>query len=69
MDEAILGVYLSGTNSRRLKGALAPLLRGGPLATDTVSRLGGRLKSDFETWRQRALVDDAIRYLMLNRTT
>ena len=25
VDEAILRVYLSGTNSRRLKGALAPL--------------------------------------------
>ena len=27
VDEAILGVYLSGTNTRRIKGALAPLLR------------------------------------------
>ena len=31
VDEAILGVYLSGTNTRRIKGALAPLLHGGPL--------------------------------------
>jgi len=30
VDEAILGVYLSGTNTRRLRGALAPLLRGAP---------------------------------------
>jgi hypothetical protein len=37
-DEAILGVYLSGTNSRRLRGALAPLLRGAPLSKDAVSR-------------------------------
>src|SRR2546426_8824785 len=66
VDEAILGVYLSGTNSRRLKGALAPLLRGGPLAKDAVSRLVGRLKSDFEEWRQRDLGTDAIRYLMLD---
>jgi putative transposase len=29
-DEALLGVYLGGTNTRRLKGALAPLRRGGP---------------------------------------
>jgi hypothetical protein len=28
--EASLGVYLSRTTRRRLKGALAPLLRGGP---------------------------------------
>ncbi len=66
VDEAILGVYLSGTNSRRLKGALAPLLRGGPLSKDAVSRLVGRLKSDFEEWRQRDLGTDAIRYLMLD---
>ena len=40
VDEAILGVYLSGTNTRRIKGALAPLLRGGPLSKDAVSRPG-----------------------------
>src|SRR5574341_207973 len=66
VDEAILGVYLSGTNSRRLKGALAPLLRGGPLSKDAVSRLVGRLKSDFEEWCQRDLSQEAIRYLMLD---
>jgi len=66
VDEAILGVYLSGTNSRRLKGALAPLLRGGPLSKDAVSRLVGRLKSDFEEWCQRDLGQEAIRYLMLD---
>jgi hypothetical protein len=39
VDEAILGVYLSGTNTRRLRGALSPLLRGAPLSKDAVSRL------------------------------
>ncbi len=34
VDEAILGVYLSGTNTRRLRGALSPLLRGAPLSKD-----------------------------------
>src|SRR5436309_2541403 len=63
VDEAILGVYLSGTNSRRLKGALAPLLRGGPFSKDAVSRLVGRLAADFETWRQRPLGTEDIRYL------
>ena len=28
IDEAILGVYLSGSNTRRIRGALAPLLKG-----------------------------------------
>lgn len=63
VDEAILGVYLSGTNTRRLKGALAPLLRGGPLSKDAISRLVGRLAEDFATWRERALGAEDIRYL------
>lgn len=66
VDEAVLGVYLSGTNTRRIKGALAPLLRGGPLSKDAVSRLVGRLAEDFETWRSRDLADDAIQYLILD---
>jgi transposase-like protein len=65
VDAAILGVYLSGTNTRRIKGALAPLLRGGPLSKDAVSRLVGRLADDFETWRSRDLADDHIQYLLL----
>lgn len=63
VEEAILGVDLRGTTSRRLKGALAPLRRGGPLSQEAVSRLVGRLKSDFEEWRQRDLGQEAMRYL------
>lgn len=66
VDEAILGVYLAGTNTRRIKGALAPLLRGGPLSKDAVSRLVGRLRDDFETWRSRDLADEDIRYVFLD---
>jgi transposase-like protein len=66
VDEAVLGVYLSGTNTRRIKGALAPLLRGGPLSKDAVSRLVGRLADDFETWRARDLAGDAIQYLIMD---
>ena len=50
VDEAILGVYLSGTNTRRLRGALSPLLRGAPLSKDAISRLVGRLREDFDAW-------------------
>ena len=66
VDEAILGVYLAGTNTRRVKGALAPLLRGGPLSKDAVSRLVGRLREDFETWRTRDLADEDIRYVFMD---
>jgi len=66
VDEAILGVYLSGTNTRRLRGALAPLLRGTPLSKDAVSRLVGRLKEDFTAWGKRDLGELKVRYLFLD---
>jgi putative transposase len=66
VDEAILGIYLSGTNTRRLRGALAPLLRGAPLSKDAVSRLVGRLREDFAAWAQRDLGALKIRYLFLD---
>jgi putative transposase len=66
VDEAILGIYLAGTNTRRIKGALAPLLRGGPLSKDAVSRLVGRLREDFETWRTRDLAEEDIRYVFMD---
>ncbi|MBV8137797.1 MAG: IS256 family transposase [Deltaproteobacteria bacterium] len=66
VDEAILGVYLSGTNTRRLRGALAPLLRGTPLSKDAVSRLVGRLREDFAAWAQRDLSELKVRYLFLD---
>jgi putative transposase len=66
VDEAILGVYLSGTNTRRLRGALAPLLRATPLSKDAVSRLVGRLKEDFAAWAKRDVGELKIRYLYLD---
>ena len=66
VDEAILGIYLAGANTRRIRLALAPLLRGGPLSKDAVSRVIGRLKTDFATWQQRDLASDQIRYLFLD---
>lgn len=66
VDEAILGVYLSGTNSRRVRGALAPLLRGTPLSKDAVSRLVGRLREDFAAWAERDLEELKVRYLFLD---
>jgi len=66
VDEAILGVYLSGTNTRRLRGALAPLLRGAPLSKDAVSRLVGRLREDFAAWASRDLGALKVRYLFLD---
>jgi transposase-like protein len=66
VDEALLGVYLSGSNTRRIRGALAPLLRGAPLSKDAISRLVGRLRQDFDAWAQRELAAEQIRYLFLD---
>jgi putative transposase len=66
VDEAIVGVYLGGANTRRIRGALAPLLRGAPLSKDAVSRLVGRLKGDFEQWQQQDLKADKIRHLYMD---
>lgn len=66
VDEAILGVYVGGTNTRRIKGALSPLLRGAPLSKDAVSRLVARLKQEFESWRARDLAGEDIRYLLMD---
>jgi transposase-like protein len=66
VDEALLGVYLSGTNSRRIRSALAPLLKGTPLSKDAISRLTGRLAEDFAAWRTRDLASEQIRYLFLD---
>jgi putative transposase len=66
VDAAILGLYLSGINTRRLRGALAPLLRGAPMSKDAVSRLVGRMREDFEAWSRRDLEQEQIRYLFLD---
>jgi transposase-like protein len=66
VDEAIVGAYLAGANTRRLRSALRPLLGTAPLSKDVVSRLVGRLQGDFETWRERDLSEEQIRYLLLD---
>ncbi len=55
IDEAILGIYLAGANSRRIRRALEPLLGEENLSRSAVSRVVGRLKGLFERWRSRDL--------------
>jgi transposase-like protein len=66
VDEALIGVYLSGTNTRRIRSALSPLLSGAPLSKDAISRLVGRLGEDFRSWQERDLREDNICYLFLD---
>ena len=58
VDEAILGTYLSGANSRRVRKALKPLLGEEHLSKSAVSRVVSRLKERFEEWQNRNLGHD-----------
>jgi putative transposase len=66
VDAALLGVYLSGVNTRRLRGALSPLLRGAPLSKDAVSRLVGRLRDEFAAWSTRDLAAEEVCYIFMD---
>ncbi len=57
--------YLSGTNSRRIRKALKPLLGEEHLSKSAVSRMVSRLKVCFEEWQNRDLSEEvyAIVYL------
>ena len=55
INEAIAGVYLSGGNTRRIRGALAPLLKDAPLSKSAVSRVLATLKEQWEAWKMCSL--------------
>lgn len=65
VDEVILGSYLAGANTRRIRKALEPLLGTEHLSKSAVSRVVARLKTLFESWSQRDLSEEryAILYL------
>jgi hypothetical protein len=44
-------------NSRRLRGALRPLLEAAPLSKSAVSRVVATLKAEVDAWRTRPLTD------------
>lgn len=55
VNAALIGMYLGGVNTRRVKAVLRPLLRGTPLSKSAVSRLIQRLKEAFAQWKERRL--------------
>jgi putative transposase len=57
VNEAVVATYLAGANTRRLQGALGPLLKAAPLSKSAVSRIVGTLKAELETWRTRSLAE------------
>jgi putative transposase len=66
IDEAILGCYLGGVNSRRIRTALKPLLGERHLSKSAVSRIVGRLKALFATWQDRDLSTERYAVIFLD---
>ena len=66
-DAVIAGAYLAGTNTRRVRRALAALF-GGAVGKDTVSRVWRKVKTDWEAWNGRSLADEPIVRLILDGT-
>jgi len=66
IDQTVLAIYLSGTNQRRVKAALRPLLKGLPLSKSSVSRLVARLREAREAWMRRDLSEEKIPYVYLD---
>jgi putative transposase len=66
-DALIASTYLSGTNTRRVRRALAALF-GGAVSKDTVSRVWRKVKSDWDVWNARPLSDEHIVRLILDGT-
>jgi transposase-like protein len=66
-DALIAGSYLAGTNTRRVRRALAALF-GGAVGKDTVSRVWRKVKSDWDAWNARLLAEEPIVRLILDGT-
>jgi len=66
-DALITGAYLAGTNTRRVRRALAALF-GGAVGKDTVSRVWRKVKGDWDAWNARSLKDEPIIRLILDGT-
>lgn len=64
-DALIAGAYLAGTNTRRVRRALAALF-GGAVGKDTVSRVWRKVKGDWDAWNARSLKDEPIIRLSLD---
>ena len=66
VNEAVAGVYLSGGNTRRIRGALRPLLQNAPRSKSAVSRIVATLRGDWEAWSKQSLADLNVVYLYLD---
>ena len=66
-EALIAGAYLAGTNTRRVRRALAALF-GGAVGKDTVSRVWRKVSTDWQAWCRRSLAEEDIVRLVLDGT-
>jgi transposase-like protein len=66
VNAAVVATYLAGGNTRRIRGALQPLLKAAPLSKSAVSRVVATLKNGLEAWRTRSLADLDVIYVYLD---
>ena len=66
-DALIVGAYISGTNTRRVRRALNAVFAGA-VGKDVVSRTWRKTKGDWDVWSQRSLTDEPIIRLILDGT-
>ena len=67
VEALIAGAYLAGTNTRRVRRALAALFAGA-VSKDIVSRTWRKVKTDWDAWCQRSLAEEDIVRLILDGT-
>jgi transposase-like protein len=67
VEALIAGAYLAGTNTRRVKRALAALFRGA-VGKDVVSRAWRKVRTDWEAWCRRDLAGEDVVRLVLDGT-
>jgi putative transposase len=66
-DALIASCYLSGTNTRRVRRALAAVFAGG-VGKDVVSRVWRKVNGDWDAWSARSLAAEPIIRLILDGT-
>ena len=67
VEALIAGAYLAGTNTRRVKRALAALF-GGAVGKGVVSRTWRKVRTDWDAWTRRDLAGEDIVRLILDGT-
>ena len=66
-DALIASTYLAGTNTRRVRRALAAVFAEG-VGKDVVSRVWRKVKTDWDAWNARSLAEEPIVRLILDGT-